>query len=130
MPIDSHHAPAPRPGARVDVLFCARARMRDGVELGVQVHRPHVGHGPSGPWPVVMEITPYGTAVNHADGLRLAAAGFAFVSVDCRGTGESGGRFLPGVHVTLPPSDVVHSHSFTRLSWPGPRASFLQTSLG
>jgi IS5 family transposase len=32
--------------------------------------------------------------------------------------------------MTLPPSDVVHSHSFTRLSWPGPRASFLQTSLG
>jgi hypothetical protein len=30
----------------------------------------------------------------------------------------------------LPLSDVVHSHSVTRLSWPGPRARFPQTSLG
>jgi uncharacterized protein len=95
MPIESQHAPAPRPGAGVDMLFCARAPMRDGAGLGVQVHRPHGGPGP---WPVVMEITPYGTAANHADGLRLAAAGFVFVSVDCRGTGESDGRFVPGVH--------------------------------
>jgi uncharacterized protein len=95
MPIDSHHAPVPRPGAGVKVLFCARAPMRDGVELGVQVHRPY---GSADPCPVVLEITPYGTAANHADGVRLAAAGFAFVSVDCRGTGESGGQFVPGVH--------------------------------
>jgi predicted acyl esterase len=104
MTIDSQHAPVPRPGAAVDVLFCARAPMRDGVELGVQLHRPH---GERGPWPVVMEVTPYGTAMNHADGLRLAASGFAFVSVDCRGTGESGGRFVPGVHEIEDYRDVM-----------------------
>lgn len=98
MPLDSHHHVAPRAGAAVDVLFCARAPLRDGITLGVQVMRPHGPGSPGGPWPVVMEITPYGTAANHADGLRLAAAGFVFVSIDCRGTGESEGRFVPGVH--------------------------------
>ncbi len=69
--------------------------MRDGTTLGVMVHRPR---GSVGPWPVVMEMTPYGTNPNHTDGLRLAAAGFVFVSVDCRGTGESTGEFSPGKH--------------------------------
>ena len=32
--------------------------------------------------------------------------------------------------VTLPSFDVVHSHSVTRLSLPGPRASLLRTSSG
>ena len=32
--------------------------------------------------------------------------------------------------MTLPLIDVVHSHSITRLSLPGPRASFLRTSSG
>ncbi len=32
--------------------------------------------------------------------------------------------------VTLPLNDVVHSHSITRLSLAGPRASFLRTASG
>ena len=32
--------------------------------------------------------------------------------------------------VALPLIDVVHNHSITRSSLPGPRASFLRTSLG
>jgi restriction system protein len=32
--------------------------------------------------------------------------------------------------LTLPLFNVVHSHSVTRLVWPGPRASFLRTSSG
>ena len=32
--------------------------------------------------------------------------------------------------LALPLIDVVHNHSITRSSLPGPRASFLRTSLG
>ena len=40
-------------------------------------------------------------------------------------------RRVSGVaQVTLPSFDVVHSHSVTRLSLPGPRASLLRTSSG
>jgi transposase len=36
----------------------------------------------------------------------------------------------PFAALTLPSFDVVHSHSVTRLSLPGPRASLLRTSSG
>ena len=38
--------------------------------------------------------------------------------------------WIAEVSVTLPSFDVVHSHSVTRLSLPGPRASLLRTSSG
>lgn len=40
------------------------------------------------------------------------------------------GEKLCDVVVALPLSDVVHSHSVTRLSETGPRASLLRTSWG
>ena len=47
-----------------------------------------------------------------------------------RPPGVQPGVLEPSRPVTLPLIDVVHSHSITRLSLPGPRASFLRTSSG
>ncbi len=44
--------------------------------------------------------------------------------------GSMGVDNLGPIQVALPLIDVVHNHSITRSSLPGPRASFLRTSLG
>ncbi|MBX3509877.1 MAG: CocE/NonD family hydrolase [Hyphomonadaceae bacterium] len=87
------------------VLEIVRARMRDGVELEADVYLPEG----EGPFPTLLERTPYGRrGVNHADVSRadptprskpeIAAAfvarGYAYVLQDCRGRYGSGGEFV------------------------------------
>ncbi len=82
-----------------------RVTMRDGVRLATDVYLPD---GP-GPFPVIMERTPYGrnepsrSELSAADPLparrgeiaqRLAAKGYAAVYQDCRGRYGSEGRFV------------------------------------
>lgn len=87
------------------VLENQRALMRDGVELEADVYLPEG----EGPFPTLLERTPYGRRrKNHADGSRaaptpkskpeiaraFAAAGYAYVLQDCRGRYGSGGAFV------------------------------------
>jgi hypothetical protein len=81
------------------------AAMRDGVRLATDVYLP----SGAGPWPVILERTPYGRAATRhteislanptpRDGAALAAAcnarGYAVVLQDCRGRYGSEGRFV------------------------------------
>ncbi len=66
--------------------------MRDGVELALDVHRPEE----TGPYPVILSVYPY-----HKDGMvgssnlnqisYFVKRGYAYVTADCRGTGNSSG---------------------------------------
>ncbi len=82
-----------------------RVTMRDGIRLATDVYLPA---GP-GPFPIVMERTPYGrnetsrSELSAADpepahrgavAQRLAAKGYAAVYQDCRGRYGSEGRFV------------------------------------
>ncbi len=82
-----------------------RVPMRDGVHLATDVYLPTPS---SGPWPVLLERTPYGkdaetrrerTAANPAPlrrgevAARFAQAGYAVVVQDCRGRFDSEGQF-------------------------------------
>src|SRR5689334_7331006 len=60
--------------------------MRDGTHLATDLYLP-----PVQPGPVVSVRTPYGRAVErlHDPLMALARMGYACVSQDCRGTGES-----------------------------------------
>lgn len=66
-----------------------RIAMRDGVELAGNLISP--GHGRAAP--VVVSITPYGRHALHVVGAVMARAGMAFLAVDVRGRGDSGGTF-------------------------------------
>ncbi|NGY62580.1 CocE/NonD family hydrolase [Lentzea sp. NEAU-D13] len=75
--------------------------MRDGIALATNVWRPE---GP-GPFPVLLLRTPYGkddagTYGNPKlpDVFAFAAAGYAVVAQDVRGTSRSPGTFEPGTH--------------------------------
>lgn len=83
----------------------AMVPMRDGVNLATDVH---LLPSEDGPWPVLLERTPYGKrGTDHADrsladpaprprtaiAEQFAAAGYACVVQDCRGRFQSEGRF-------------------------------------
>ncbi len=86
-----------------------RVPMRDGVHLATDVHRPaRAGQALPGPFPVILERTPYGkgaasrserTAADPRPADRAAIAayfvahGFIVVYQDCRGRHGSEGRF-------------------------------------
>lgn len=62
--------------------------MRDGVKLSVHVHRPDA----LGRFPVLLSYTPYNKGPLRPDGaLALVERGYAVVSFDIRGTGNSEG---------------------------------------
>ena len=86
-------------------LRTERVAMRDGVRLATELHLPPG----SGPFPVVLERTPYGRAepsrseLSAADPVpmpraavaaRLLARGYAVAVQDCRGRYGSEGRFV------------------------------------
>lgn len=64
--------------------------MRDGIELGAVLYLP----SGAGRVPAVMEMTPYLADNAHSIGVEFAREGLAFVAVDCRGRGGSGGEFM------------------------------------
>ncbi len=77
----------PRCFARADIRRSTEwVSMRDGVRLATEVYLPPESVAPS----IVMR-TPYGRAASDTVELcyALACAGYAVISQDCRGTGES-----------------------------------------
>lgn len=65
--------------------------MRDGVELNATLYLPLE----EAPLPAIFTMTPYISDSYHARGSYFARNGYAFVIVDCRGRGNSGGDFTP-----------------------------------
>jgi putative CocE/NonD family hydrolase len=74
-------------------LWSRRIPMRDGVHVVADVVLP----AGEGPFPAVVERTPYsrGRLLNPVSWLRLVDRGYAFVTVDVRGRGDSEGVFKP-----------------------------------
>ena len=68
--------------------------MRDGVKLGADVYLPPG----SGPFPVLLTITPYGKNGAARVAVGYNAAGYAVVAVDTRGLRASQGKWEPYIH--------------------------------
>lgn len=75
----------------IDMIADARVPMRDGVTLAARIWKP-TGDGAH---PVVMVQTPYLSDETHLRARKFVAAGYAYVSIDRRGRGTSGGEFVP-----------------------------------
>ncbi|MSV72972.1 MAG: CocE/NonD family hydrolase, partial [Actinobacteria bacterium] len=89
--VKSQNVEAPGPGARVELHFLCMIPMRDGTRLAANVFLPRER---SGGVPAIVEFTPYSRDTGSPDGVKFAEEGFAFVSVDCRGRGDSEGVFV------------------------------------
>ncbi len=83
------------PTYAVKIEFSTRVKMRDGVELSVDIYRPDG----SGKFPVILSRTPYNKSTprgGHLElGRYLAARGYVYVAMDVRGRGDSDGKFTP-----------------------------------
>jgi putative CocE/NonD family hydrolase len=66
--------------------------MRDGTELATDVWLPDEL---AVPMPVLLRRTPYGRAFDAATARLIVALGYALVSQDVRGRGDSDGAFSP-----------------------------------
>lgn len=79
------------------VLRDIRVVTRDGIALSTDVYLPALGGKPvDGPWPVVLERTPYDKTrrVSHSQaGRHFARRGYAVVLQDVRGRWSSEGEF-------------------------------------
>ncbi len=85
--------PTRTPSLTLDV----RIPMRDGIELSANIWRPV--DAVEAPVPAILEMIPYGKDnwrrnADTATGEWFAARGYAFVRLDVRGTGSSGGVAL------------------------------------
>jgi putative CocE/NonD family hydrolase len=77
--------------------------MRDGVKLATSIFLPEG----NGPFPVVLQRTPYGKEAFSTGAPAWTKAGFAFVVQDSRGKGKSEGAYHPFVEDPLDGFDTV-----------------------
>jgi putative CocE/NonD family hydrolase len=98
---------SPRVTADVRLVHNLRARMRDGVELAVDLVRPDL----EGRFPVVLVRTPYDKTVararTEAQFRKLAERGYIVAVNDCRGRFNSDGEFFPYMHEADDGHDTV-----------------------
>src|SRR5512133_3834959 len=87
----------------VDIHWGVKIPMRDGIQLNATVYRPKSGE----PAPVIFTLTPYVADNYHGFGFYFAQHGYAFASVDCRGRGNSEGKFAPIVQEGADGYDIV-----------------------
>src|SRR3954462_12130692 len=91
---------------RIVVERDVRVRMRDGVELATDIHRPD----DDARHPVLLERTPYDRSyamVAGLDTVALIEAGYALVAQDCRGRFGSDGTFMPFVDEAADGVDAI-----------------------
>src|SRR6266700_1817713 len=86
---------ASAPTYPIKIEFSTRVKMRDGVELSVDLYRPDI----DGRFPVILSRTPYNKSTPRGGHLELgryfAARGYVYVAMDVRGRGDSDGKFTP-----------------------------------
>src|SRR4051812_35770763 len=80
--------------ADMKIEFDVAAKMRDGTVLNADVYRP----GGDGPWPVLLQRTPYGRRLGMQvtlDPFEAVSRGYIVVHQDTRGRFGSDGEWLP-----------------------------------
>src|SRR5947209_2067258 len=85
--------------------FDVRVPLRDGVTLSADITRPAV----EGHYPAIVLRTPYNknSMVAHTRARYFAAHGYAFVTLDVRGRGDSDGVFVPYRNDGIDGYDVI-----------------------
>lgn len=90
--------------ARVRMKWGVQIPMRDGVCLNGTLYLPEDN---ASPVPAIVTMTPYVAQSSHDRAMYFAANGYAFLAVDVRGRGNSGGDFRPLINEAHDGFDVV-----------------------
>jgi uncharacterized protein len=97
-------SPAPSPAENIQVLYDQKVPMRDGIRLSANIFVPRELKSPL---PAILVLTPYNNDHNTPRGIYFSTHGYVFVTVDCRGRGNSDGVFTPFVNEGRDGYDVV-----------------------
>lgn len=81
-----------------------RIPLRDGISLSATLYVPTE---PSERTPAIFTLTPYVGQTYHEQGSYFARHGYAFLTVDVRGRGDSEGSFQPYLNEARDGADVV-----------------------
>src|SRR5207249_1364230 len=84
--------------------WAVKVPLRDGVKLNATIYRPA---GVSRAIPAIVTITPYTADTYHDRAMYFARHGYVFLSIDCRGRGNSEGQFKPFVNEGKDGFDIV-----------------------
>ncbi len=97
-------AAAAQTPAPVEISWGVKIPARDGARLNATVYRPR---GSTERLPVVFTLTPYIGDSYHERAMYFARNGYVYALVDCRGRGNSEGRFEPFANDAKDGYDVV-----------------------
>lgn len=89
--------------SNIDFVWGLEIPLRDGVKLNGTLYRPK-GREQT---PAIFTLTPYLADSYHERAYYFSQQGYAFLLVDCRGRGNSGGEFEPFVSEGRDGHDVV-----------------------
>ncbi len=78
----------------VKIKFYQKIKMSDGIKLSSNVYFPE-DFNKAKKYSTILIITPYVSDENHERGLFFSRNGYVFITVDCRGRGNSDGKFIP-----------------------------------
>jgi putative CocE/NonD family hydrolase len=90
-------------GVDVELRWDVKVPLRDGAQLGALLYLPQQHRERS---PAIAALTPYIAQSHHVHAAHFASCGYAFLSVDTRGRGNSDGKFHP-LNAALDGHDVV-----------------------
>ncbi len=77
----------------VTIDFYKKIELSDGTKLSANIYKPNNLQNKK--LPTILIITPYVSDENHKRGMFFARNGYTFITVDCRGRGNSDGEFIP-----------------------------------
>ncbi|MCH2033436.1 MAG: CocE/NonD family hydrolase [Tenacibaculum sp.] len=78
----------------VSIKFYQKIELSDGIKLSSNIYFPE-NYDKRKKYPTVLVITPYVSDENHERGLFFSRNDYVFITVDCRGRGNSEGEFIP-----------------------------------
>lgn len=78
----------------VSIKFYQKIELSDGIKLSSNIYFPE-NYDKRKKYPTVLVISPYVSDENHERGLFFSRNDYVFITVDCRGRGNSEGEFIP-----------------------------------
>lgn len=78
----------------IKIKFYQKIKLSDGTKLSSNIYLPE-DYNNQKKYPTILVITPYVSDENHERGLFFSRNGYVFITVDCRGRGNSEGKFIP-----------------------------------
>lgn len=76
----------------VNIEFYKKIKLSDGVSLSANIYKPN---SKKKKFSTILIITPYVSDEGQERGMFFAKNGYVFITVDCRGRGNSEGEFFP-----------------------------------